>query len=229
MQIKNCSQGLMHHSPFKSHSLGRMPFGLSNPISNTHTCHLCLTISPLFYNFVNQTYAYFKLFVAFLWKFLMPANFWCGYQRLRRPPHILFWGGPPPPYPPLSRRPCVQVNKAEDSTEGGYLALPITTQSTNFYIASYTPRGQQSMITIVAPYDACVDVQFYNGSSQHYRMAFLSLPPGRVRYFHSTEFALAYGYPYCICIRYVWTDLLLLLLGRVAQKGRRVPSPERSV
>jgi len=73
----------------------------------------------------------------------------------------------------------VQTNKAEDGTGGGYLALPITTASTQFYMASYTPRGQQSMLSIAAPYDTCVDIRFVNNTSG-YRMMYLSLQPGTV-------------------------------------------------
>jgi hypothetical protein len=80
----------------------------------------------------------------------------------------------------------VQTNKAEDGTGGGYLALPITSVSTEFYMASYTPRGRQSQITIAAPYDTCIDIRYYNGPTD-YRMMFLSLPPGSVYHINSTS------------------------------------------
>lgn len=80
----------------------------------------------------------------------------------------------------------VQANKAEDGTSGGYLALPITVAGTQYYVASYTPRGKAMSFSIAAPYHTCVTVYKQNGPDQVREMD-IGLDPGQV--FHYTPTA----------------------------------------
>lgn len=73
----------------------------------------------------------------------------------------------------------VQANKAEDGTSGGYLALPITTESTQYYVASYTPRGTGSGFSIGSPYHTCVTVYRHNGPDSVREMD-ITMNPGQV-------------------------------------------------
>lgn len=85
----------------------------------------------------------------------------------------------------------VQANKAEDGTSGGYLALPITVESTQYYVASYKSRGNGVAFSIAAPYHTCVTIYKQNGPQQT-RELDVSLDPGQV--YHYTAAADLTGY-----------------------------------
>ena len=70
----------------------------------------------------------------------------------------------------------VIANKAKTGTGDGYLALPLTSTSTKFYLSTYTPFSSvPSMFTIASPYDGtCLELRYYNGSSS-YRIQYLTM------------------------------------------------------
>lgn len=83
----------------------------------------------------------------------------------------------------------VQANKAETGTGDGYLALPITAQSRQFFLASYsqTPSMDQ-LFSIISPFnDTCIAVSYVNGSTG-YRLMHLTLQENDVYHAGSLDF-----------------------------------------
>ncbi|ELU15114.1 hypothetical protein CAPTEDRAFT_228583 [Capitella teleta] len=70
----------------------------------------------------------------------------------------------------------LQLSKSVQASSDGYVAIPLTEGSTEFYVASYDPfPGSHSTYAIAALEDnTCVEVYSVNGS-QHTRVAFVSL------------------------------------------------------
>lgn len=70
----------------------------------------------------------------------------------------------------------LQLTKSVQASTDGYMALPLTTTSTSFYIASYTPYpGSHSTFAVAALEDStCIEIFAVNGSEST-RIDFVSL------------------------------------------------------
>lgn len=83
----------------------------------------------------------------------------------------------------------VQANKAETGSGDGYLALPITAQSRQYFLASYSGvYGMSQLFSIVSPFnDTCIAVRYVNGSSG-YRIMHLTLQENDVYHSGAVDF-----------------------------------------